>query len=245
MPKICIDPGHGGIDPGAVGPSGLKECDVVLAVALIVAPLIEAAGIEVVMTRTAATVPWSQASTYNDLHGRTEMANAAKVDVFLSIHCDSNSDSSAHGTTGYCYALGANGEKLARAVKDAVVKAIGANDRGVKAANFQVLRDTDMPAALVEMAFISSPAEEKLLADPAAQKKLAVAIAQGVCGYFNVQYVEQQTAQAVPSMTYAGGKAKGQILADGKLWVKATDVAELFGHNTYHWDPASSTLTVQ
>ena len=134
---------------------------------------------------------------------------------------------------------------MAAAVRAEVVKAIGTNDRGAKAANFQVLRDTDMPAALIETAFISNPAEEKLLADPGTQKKLAVAIAQGVCGYFDVQYVEQQTAQAVPSMTYAGGKAKGQILPDGKLWVKATDVAELFGHSTYHWDPATSTLTVQ
>ena len=99
MPKICIDPGHGGIDSGAVGPGGTREADVALAVALMAAPLIEAAGIEVVMTRTAATVPWPQASTYNDLHGRTEIANKAKTDVFLSIHCDSNSDSSANGTT--------------------------------------------------------------------------------------------------------------------------------------------------
>ena len=199
MKSICIDPGHGGIDPGAVGPTGVKEADITLAIGLLVAPYLEASGLQVTMTRTAATVPWSQSSAYNDLHGRTEIANVAKADVFLSVHCDSFSDSSAHGTTGYCLSMGGKGEKLADAVRAEVVKEISTTDRGIKAANFQVLRDTDMPAALIETAFISNPGEEKLLADPAVQKKLAAAIAQGICEYFNVQYVEQQTAPVAPT----------------------------------------------
>ncbi len=190
MKSICIDPGHGGKDPGAPGPDGLKEADVTLAVGLLVAAYLDATGINAVLTRKTAAVPWSQATEGDDLQARCDIANRAKTDMFLSIHCNSLDDPSAHGSESYCYAFGGKGQSLAGFVLVPVAAALSITNRGVKAANFEVLRNTDMPAALIEMAFISNPAEEKLLGDPAVQSKLAVAITEGICSYFNVQFTE-------------------------------------------------------
>lgn len=219
MSKSISDPGHGGIDPGTIGPGGTREADVVLPVVLQAASYLKASGIEALLTRSSASVPWKQVSgqPYYDLHGRTEIANNAKADIFLSVHCNAATPS-AHGTETCCYKFGGNGEKLARCVQAEVVKTLGTTDRGVKEGNFQVLRDTVMPAALVELAFISNPAEEKLLADPVVQTKLAKAIAKGICNYFNVQFVEQQSTPATGVSDYAEvawAKAVAKGIFDG------------------------------
>jgi N-acetylmuramoyl-L-alanine amidase len=189
--SICLDPGHGGNDSGAVGPTGLREADVTLAVGLLVAADLQAAGIDVVMTRRTAAVPWSQATTDEDLQARCTIAIKAKTDMFLSIHCNSFTDPTAHGSESYCLAFGGQGQVLAADVLREVVAEIGTTNRGVKAANYEVLRNTiGIPAALIETAFISNPVEEKLLGDPSTQAKLATAITEGICTYFNVRFTE-------------------------------------------------------
>lgn len=190
MASITIDPGHGGNDSGAVGPTGLREADVTLAVGLLVAAHLGTVGIDVVMTRRTAAVSWSQATADDDLQARCDIANNAKTDMFLSIHCNSFTDPTAHGSESYCYALGGQGQVLAGDVLTEVVTEIGTTNRGVKAANYEVLRNTNMPAALIETAFISNALEEKLLADPGTQAKIATAITEGICAYFNVCFTE-------------------------------------------------------
>ena len=169
--KICIDPGHGGVDPGAVGPTGLKEKDVNLAVGLKLAELLKSIA-EVKLTRTRDVAV--------SLKDRAAIANSFKCDYFISVHTNSFTDRKVGGVETWAYAPGGKGEKLAKAVQAELVKATGFANRGVKFnSKFAVLRGTKAPAILTETGFISNPAEEKLLKTTAFREKIAKAIAQG------------------------------------------------------------------
>jgi N-acetylmuramoyl-L-alanine amidase len=177
--RIVIDPGHGGKDPGAIGQKGTKEKDITLKVAITVASLLQQAGIATKLTRTS--------DVFVELDDRAKIANSFGANYFVSIHCNSATDRSARGIETYCYQFGGDGEKLAQSIQDELIKATGLTDRGVKAANFAVLRETKMPAVLTELAFISNPEEEKLLADTEFQDKCAMAIAKGIGKVIGVQ----------------------------------------------------------
>lgn len=181
--KIVIDPGHGGSDPGAVGPNGLKEAHVNLAVALKVAEKLRKAGVEVKLTRTS--------DVFIDLQPRCDIANSSGADYFVSIHCNSARTPEAKGTETYCYKFGGQGEVLAKAIQAELLAATGRTNRGVKTANFYVLRRTNMPAVLTELAFISNPEEECLLADPGYQEKCADAIAKGISKVIGIQAIQE------------------------------------------------------
>lgn len=170
--KIVIDPGHGGKDPGAVGPSGIKEANVNLQVALKVAEKLRKAGVEVKLTRTG--------DVFVDLQPRCDIANSFNADYFVSIHCNSAGTPEARGTETYCYKLGSKGEVLAKAIQAELIAVTGRADRGVKTANYYVLKRTNMPAVLIELAFLSNPEEERLLASVDYQEKCASAIAKGI-----------------------------------------------------------------
>jgi N-acetylmuramoyl-L-alanine amidase len=187
--KICIDPGHGGYDPGAIGPSGLKESHVTLSIALKLREKLQLQGIQVVMTRE-----WDTALGDNinaDLNNRVQFANRNNSDYFISVHCNSSVNHSSKGTETYCYKFGGNGEKLARAIQSKLIGVTGLTNRGVKEGNFAVLRNTVMPAVLIETAFISNPAEEGRLADDSWRDKSAEAIAVGVCNYLGIEYKKE------------------------------------------------------
>lgn len=187
MTKIVIDPGHGGNDPGAIGPNGIKEKDVALAIAKKVAALLKSAGIDAQLTRDN--------DVFVELSARAAKANTAKANYFVSIHCNSATSSQAHGTETYCYAKGGEGEKLAAAVQKHLIQELKLTDRGVKTANYAVLRETKMPAILTEVAFISNPQEEALLRNELFQNLAAKAIAEGICEYLNIKLPSQNTAQ--------------------------------------------------
>ncbi|WP_049752590.1 SH3 domain-containing protein [Candidatus Desulforudis audaxviator] len=181
---IVLDAGHGGRDPGATGPTGVREKDVVLAITLEAAQLLRQQGAEVILTR--------QSDVFVELLQRAEIANQAGADVFVSIHANANVDHSKHGTSTYWWPYPdvmtpgqiAARERLAGALQTALLAGLGRNDLGLFQARFAVLRATNMPSALVEVAFISNPVEERLLADPAFQNRAAAAIAAGLQDYF-------------------------------------------------------------
>lgn len=177
--KIVIDPGHGGYDPGAIGPNGLREADVSLQVALRLASILEQAGASIKLTRDSDIAPGGSNDVNRDLQARCEIANSWPADYYVSIHCNS-AGSPAAGIETYCYKYGGMGEKLARAIQAELVAATGRNDRGVKEANFYVLRRTNMPAVLVELAFISNPEEERLLGQAGYQQRCALAISRAI-----------------------------------------------------------------
>ena len=181
--KIVLNPGHGpknsGVfDPGAVGPAGTREADVNLAVAKLLQPLLEAAGAQVPLIRDG------------DLADVVARANSAGADYFVSIHCNAASSSAAHGTETYIYRDTSQAKELATAIQAAAVAELGTADRGVKTADFYVLRKTAMPALLIELAFISNPAEERLLADQDTQRRVALALADTIIGQLGIAPAE-------------------------------------------------------
>jgi N-acetylmuramoyl-L-alanine amidase len=175
---IAIDAGHGGDDTGAINQvAGINEKTVTLAISLQLQRLLESQGHEVLMTRrTDIFVPLGQ---------RAELANNAGTEIFVSIHCNSAENASATGIETYHHPNSEMGQVLATAAHRALVAAFPSHlDRGVKPANFQVLRETQMPACLVETEFISNNQQAQFLANPANQEKIARAIADGIKAYF-------------------------------------------------------------
>lgn len=173
---IAIDPGHGGPDPGAIGPAGSHEKNFNLAMAQQLEILLQSAGAEVVMTR--------EGDEYPTLSERVGIANLLNTDIFVSIHCNSHSRIDPGGTETFVSPDRQDSVQLAKAVQSSLVKAIGLFNRGVKTNEFHVLVNTTMPAILVEVAFISKTDEEKLLMSPEFQQKAAQGIFEGIQAYF-------------------------------------------------------------
>lgn len=176
--KIFINPGHapgGHPDPGAVNSeTGLRECDVALAVGKSAASYLNAAGVETEMLQS------------DSLAEICEAANGSGADIFVSIHCNAADAMEANGTETWACAGSYRGGMLADCIQSQLVDALDTTDRGVKIATpgvngLYVLTNTDMPAVLVELAFISNPGDEEILAN--AQDALARAIARGVTDY--------------------------------------------------------------
>lgn len=183
---ICLDPGHGGSDPGAVGPTGTQEKDNTLAIGLLLREKLERNGAAVIMTRDSdRDVSYPDSTADEELGARVDVANEAGADIFISIHNDAFTSSSAAGTTTFHY--GDNeAVRLAGLVQKCLVDELGTRDRGSRFASFYVIRYTDMPAILVEVAFISNPEEELLLASVDGRCKAAESVFQGVVRYFRV-----------------------------------------------------------
>ena len=186
--KIVIDPGHGGEDSGAIGPSGATEKSITLQIAKEVEKMLKEAGAKVIMTRTTDTevsTKHRQATDVDELQARCDVANKAKADIFISIHMDSFTSREASGTTGYYYVKGsAASKKLATAIQSHLVTQLRTTSRGVRTCKFYVVRHTKMPATLIEVAFVSNPKEEKLLTSKKGVQKAAIGIVQGISDFF-------------------------------------------------------------
>lgn len=174
--KCFINPGHapgGNPDPGAVSAAtGLRESDVAANVGKLAADYLRAAGVDVFVFQS------------DSLGTICREANEG-ADIFVSIHCNSAASVQANGTETFCHAGSSRGRVLAQCIQSQIVNSVDVTDRGVKTAGFYVLTNTDMPAVLVELAFISNAHDEKLLA--AKQDDFARAIARGVTDYQRAQ----------------------------------------------------------
>jgi N-acetylmuramoyl-L-alanine amidase len=215
--RIMLDPGHGGIDPGAIGENGLREKDVVLEITRKVKDLLEIKGYGVFITRNK--------DRFISLKKRARMANRRKVDLFVSIHANAAVNHLARGTETFYYAPAsdplaralavlenavlrlespgdpgnshdssqggksngrlANSIQAARSVQKRISKVTSCPDRGIKAAEFYVLKKTAMPSILVETGFLSHSGEGKLLADSNYRARMARAIARGISDYLD------------------------------------------------------------
>jgi len=200
MHRICIDPGHGGRDPGAVGPTGLRESFVTLEVSLDVAALLAPLA-QVTMTR--------QSDETVALDVRARIANNAGANICVSIHCNAAEDRSATGIEAFHHPNSSEGQRLANAILKLLIAATGQRNRGVKTATFAMVRLPKMPAALVELPFISNPADEKLLADPGFRRTCARAIAQGIADYLGLSL--QEGAADMPFVDTKGHWAEKDI----------------------------------
>ena len=214
---IVIDPGHGGEDTGAIGPGGVKEKDITLAVAQeLERELSEKTGARILLTRTD--------DTYIELKERAAFANSVSADIFISVHVNAARRKGATGVETFFLSFEASDDearevaafennvvtldgtadgaptddlkailwdltqteahhesaKLAESIQLSLTGVTNGDNRGIKQAPFIVLFGATMPAVLVEIGFISNPAEEKRLSRGKTQKLIARAISDGV-----------------------------------------------------------------
>ena len=182
---IVLDAGHGGSDRGAVGPSGLTEKEVTLAVALKAERILANNGADVIMTRrTDIDVASPNASNTEELGARVAKA-PYDAEIFISIHCNSFSNPQSNGMETFYYSGNQESYRLAALLNEELRNYGGLNNRGVKSANFYVIKHSNCPASLIELAFISNYEEERLLASDEYQEQLAQAIVAAINRFFN------------------------------------------------------------
>lgn len=173
---VVLDPGHGGRDPGAVGRGGLQEKQVIFPIAQEVAALLTQQGIRVVMTRYD--------DREVDLEPRVQVAEQSNATVFVSIHANAISLDRPEVNGVETYHSGSpGGRQLAQAIHQSLLENLPTRDRQVREARFYVIRRTSMPAALVEVGFVTGAEDAPRLADPAYRSRVAAAIAQGILRY--------------------------------------------------------------
>jgi N-acetylmuramoyl-L-alanine amidase len=172
---IVVDPGHGRTDPGDISVAGSTEGELCWAVATHMADRLVAAGARVRFTRTESDDP--------DTTARARLANDLGADLFVSLHFNFHSEPTAEGASTYYFGGSRAGEALAESVQNRLAR-LGLRDCRSHARSYAILKETRMPAVLVEPAFISNPDEAKRLEDSAFQRAAATAIADGVIDYF-------------------------------------------------------------
>ena len=175
--SVVIDPGHGGPDPGAVGIGGLRETEVVLDVSKRISKYLSAQGVKVILTRTR--------DIDLDLPPRVNKANRLRANAFVSIHANASRGHrrDINGLETYYYA-GYQGYKLASKIhKEILYSSPGSIDRGVRRARFFVIRRTNMPAALVEIGFVTGRFDARKLKQNEYREKIAFGITRGILNY--------------------------------------------------------------
>ena len=177
--SVVIDPGHGGPDPGAIGINGIRETDVVLEVSKIVKKLLSEKGVKVSLTR--------KNEVDLDLPPRVSFANNIDADIFVSIHANASRGKrrDINGLETF-YFRGWKGRLLAKRIqKQILTVSPGSPDRGVKQGRFYVIKNTKMPAVLVEVGFLTGRLDARRLEKNGHRKRLAYAIAKGILEYLS------------------------------------------------------------
>ncbi|WP_461212793.1 N-acetylmuramoyl-L-alanine amidase [Lacticaseibacillus sp. GG6-2] len=173
---IVLDPGHGGSDVGAESTNGKYEKTYTLATAKAVGAKLEAAGAKVVYTRST--------DTFVDLAPRPVVAKKVHADAFISFHFDSTPNANtASGFTSYYYNA-TKDKPLATALDKSLGSSLSLNNRGTAYGNYEVLRDNDQPAVLLEMGYINSDKDFNLISSPAYQQQVAADVVAGLNNYF-------------------------------------------------------------
>lgn len=184
--RICVDPGHGGKDTGAIGPTGLYEKTANLAMARRLGQLLEKNGARVIFTRTTDTgLAPPEAPVVEELRARVNAGRKKRANLFVSIHCNAR-PTTAEGRLArgsYVYFFQPHSAALARAVSASLEGQIWEPKFGVIFRSFHVIRETDFPAVLVETVFISNPVTEALLRKESFQIKVARGIVHGIVRY--------------------------------------------------------------
>ncbi len=184
---ILVDAGHGGVDPGAIGASKVLEKDITLAIARKLGDELSKAGALVIPTRLydedlagdefTGTI---RERKREDIAKRVELAKKNHADLIISIHTNAETSRRWTGSQAF-YEPGQEESKIiAKSVQAHLQKELKNTSRSAAAADFFLMRRTDIPAVLVEVGFISNPGEEKLLSDPEYQSRIAHAICMGL-----------------------------------------------------------------
>lgn len=184
--KLYIDQGHNpqGVNAGAEG-NGMREQDINFDVGIYLAELLRETGdFDVRLSRpTAQTSLGTSNST--SLQARVNDANTWGADYFISIHTNAAENPNANGTEVYVFSTSSPAYALAQDIQESIVERLGTRDLGVKEnPSLYVLRRTDMPALLIELAFITNTDDAQLLRDD--RYMFAYAIYRGILDYFDI-----------------------------------------------------------
>jgi N-acetylmuramoyl-L-alanine amidase len=167
---VVIDPGHGGFDRGGIPGQQVPEKMVALDTALRLQKLLQQAGLRTVMTRTT--------DVFVPLSARSAIANAQSDAIFVSIHYNAARRTSAHGIE--TYSENNRGAVLAARIQRDIVTRVSTENRGIRSAEYYVLRKCRLPAVLVECGFLTNPIEAQLALTPAYREQVAEQIAAGI-----------------------------------------------------------------
>lgn len=203
MPKIFLDAGHGGKDPGAVG-NGFRECDLALAITLKLGVYLEQDG-------RFQTMYARKSDVFVEINERSRMANLWGADFFFSVHLNSFSDPNAHGVEALDFNGSGLGYRVANTVCERLTKRFKLRNRGVihTQNNFGVIRDTHMPSIITEACFISNKEDIHKFDESHEQEALAYEYYAAICEAFgfNVRVPDKSTTSTAPKPAYDHGKA--------------------------------------
>ena len=198
MSKILMDYGHGGTDPGGTG-NNLREKDLTLSIGKKTTKILRDHGVEVVETRTTDKTV--------SLKERTNLANKEKVDALVSLHINAFTVITANGVETFSYPGSTKGSaNLSKAIQDELVSSkLFKTNRGTKTANFHMLRESNMTAALTELGFITNKDDAQVLKTK--EDELALALAKGILNYLGIKYKGTSNVSGIPIAS------KGKVLS--------------------------------
>jgi N-acetylmuramoyl-L-alanine amidase len=190
---VVIDPGHGGYDPGAVAAQAVYEKEITLQVSRRLQALLSGDGVKAVLTRdededyVSDGVSGRKNKKRSDLDYRINMAAGIQADIFVSLHVNAVAKGNNSGAETFYYNLSAEGKRLAEAIQNELIGIPGMNRRVAKPGDYYVVKNTKMPAVIVELGYLSNSAERNKLQREDYQEELAVAIARGIARYFDAR----------------------------------------------------------
>lgn len=244
MKKVLIDAGHGGKDPGAAA-NGLKEKDIVLAVSLEIKKRLEANydGVQVLLSRST--------DVFLELKERTDLANKAGADILVSIHGNAGGGSGGSGgfeTFRYTKASSASAalqNGLHTAIMEMLNKvAVGVIDRGQKAANLHMVRESKMPSVLTENLFLDVVTDAAKLKKDAVIQAIIDGHVIGIAKYLGLKETANQgNKDNKVEVRVNGKKVADGVLENGTTYTPARAVAEALGA-TVNYDAATKTVNI-
>lgn len=187
---VMLDPGHGGYDPGTITSQGVYEKEINLEIAQKVKEMLGPSGIEVFLTReedidhVPEGVKGKKTKKQVDLNRRIEMAIKVQADVFVSLHVNATESGQQSGAETFYHYQSKAGKILAEFIQQELIKIPGMNRRIAKPGDFYIIKNSSMPAVIVEVGYLSSPKERKKLQQAWYQEQLSRAIAKGIANNF-------------------------------------------------------------
>lgn len=189
--RIAIDPGHGGIDKGAVGTdTGITEAELNLEISQLLAKRLMLDGSDVLLTRKSADVDYTgdgNTQKRRDMNSRARLVQAQDPQVLVSIHLNKYPSRSVSGAQVFYQKGSEGGEMLAVSIQQALNDGLDARNRLAKAGDYFMLKVHECPSVIVECGFLSNHNEEKKLLDASYREKLAECIYQGICAYLGME----------------------------------------------------------
>jgi len=241
--RVGIDIGHGGLDPGGIGPGGLREKDVILSVGMILSELLRQRGFSITLTRTK--------DVFVSLSERVRMLNAERPDLVVSVHVNAFRNPNADYVATFIYRRGGAAERAARLVQEQLRLATRwrgpASPDGVMTKNLYILRRAISPAILVEMGFITNHRQELQLRDRNFHQILAEAMARGIALYFGKPAISEPSNDGKIKILLNGNEISfdvDPVIIEGRVIAPVRQLAEALGAKVI-WDAKQMTVFIE